>query len=56
MRRVLFLLAAWCLLLPGIAEAQGLAGTPIGTVNDAQGGVLPGAVVRVTCAALIGAR
>ncbi|MDQ3213704.1 MAG: TonB-dependent receptor [Acidobacteriota bacterium] len=54
MCRVLFLLAAWCLLLPGIADAQGLTGSLIGTVRDAQGGVLPGAVVRVTSAALIG--
>ncbi len=43
MCRVLFLLAAWCLLLPGIADAQGLTGSLIGTVRDAQGGVLPGA-------------
>lgn len=54
MCRVLFLLAAWCLLLPGIADSQGLTGSLIGTVRDAQGGVLPGAVVRVTSAALIG--
>ena len=33
MRRVLFLLAAWCLLLPGIAAAQGLTGSLIGTVG-----------------------
>jgi hypothetical protein len=54
MRRVLLLLAAWCLLLPGVAAAQGLTGSLIGTVNDGQGGVLPGATVRVSSAALIG--
>ena len=34
--------------------AQGLTGALIGTVKDAQGGVLPGAVVRVSSPALIG--
>src|SRR4051812_39782564 len=34
--------------------AQGLTGSLIGTVGDAQGGVLPGAVVRVGSPALIG--
>src|SRR3977135_3839530 len=42
------------LLLPCIATAQGLTASLIGTVKDAQGGVLPGAVVRVTSPALIG--
>jgi hypothetical protein len=42
------------LLLPCTATAQGLTASLIGTVRDAQGGVLPGAVVRVTSPALIG--
>jgi hypothetical protein len=37
-----------------IATAQTLAATLIGTVQDSQGGVLPGVVVRVTSPALIG--
>ena len=36
------------------AGAQGLTGALIGTVKDAQGGVISGAVVRVTSPALIG--
>ena len=51
---VLFLLAAACVLQPHLAAAQGLTGALIGTVKDAQGGVLPGAVVRVSSPALIG--
>jgi TonB dependent receptor-like, beta-barrel/Carboxypeptidase regulatory-like domain len=47
-------LSAICGLLPRLATAQGLTGTLIGTVKDAQGGVLSGAVARVTSAALIG--
>ena len=55
MRRSLFLwVAAACVLLPWMAAAQGLTGALIGTVKDAQGGVLPGAVVRVSSPALIG--
>src|ERR1700730_12964936 len=45
---------AGSLLLPRIAAAQGLTGALIGTVKDDQGGVLPGAVVRVSSSALIG--
>lgn len=38
MRRVAtFLLAACYLVLPGITAAQGLTGSLIGTVKDAQG-------------------
>jgi hypothetical protein len=37
-----------------VTGAQGLAGALIGTVKDAQGGVTPGAVVRVSSPALIG--
>ena len=33
------LAVAACLLLPGIATAQGLMGALIGTVKDEQGGV-----------------
>src|SRR3977135_3582517 len=48
------LVAAACVLQPHLAFAQGLTGALIGTVKDAQGGVLPGAVVRVSSPALIG--
>lgn len=55
MRRFLmFLLAIGCVLLPGMAVAQGVTGSLIGTVKDNQGGVLPGAAVRVSSPALIG--
>src|SRR3977135_3682145 len=53
-RPVMFLLAAACVLQPHLALAQGLTGALIGTVKDAQGGVLAGAVVRVSSPALIG--
>jgi hypothetical protein len=53
-RPVTFLLAAACVLLPQLVAAQGLTGALIGTVKDAQGGVLPGAIVRVSSPALIG--
>ena len=42
------------ILIPGVALAQGLTGALIGTVKDADGGVLPGATVRVSSPALIG--
>ena len=42
------------LLAPPMATAQTLTGTLSGTVRDEQGGVLPGAVVRITSPALIG--
>jgi Carboxypeptidase regulatory-like domain/TonB dependent receptor-like, beta-barrel len=38
----------------GAALAQGLTGALIGTVRDAQGGVLPGATVRVSSPAVMG--
>src|SRR4051812_18554412 len=47
-RPVVFLLVAACVLQPHLAPAQGLTGALIGTVKDAQGGVLAGAVVRVS--------
>ncbi len=53
-RLVTFLLAGACVLQPHLAPAQGLTGALIGTVKDAQGGVLAGAVVRVSSPALIG--
>jgi len=54
-RLAMFLLgAAGCVLLPGMTAAQGVTGALLGTVKDAQGGVVAGAVVRVRSAALIG--
>ncbi len=53
-RPVTFLLAVGFLLLPGMTAAQGLTGALIGTVKDAQGGVLPAAAVRLSSPALIG--
>ena len=53
-RAVILLLTAAYVLQPRIAAAQGLTGALIGTVEDAQGGVLPGAAVRVSSPALIG--
>jgi hypothetical protein len=54
MRRHVMSLAASCILLSQMAAAQALTGALIGTVKDAQGGILPGAVVRVSSAALMG--
>jgi hypothetical protein len=51
---VMFCLAAICELQPVTSVAQGVTGALIGTVKDAQGGVLQGAVVRVSSPALIG--
>ena len=51
---LLLLVAAGGVLLPRMAAAQGLTGALIGTVKDEQGGVLPGAAVRVNSPALIG--
>jgi hypothetical protein len=48
------LFAATSILLPRTAPAQGLTGALIGTVKDDQGGVLPGANVRISSPALIG--
>ena len=53
-RPVAFHLAAACVLLPHLTAAQGLTGALIGTVRDDQGGVLRGAIVRVSSPALIG--
>ena len=53
-RLVIGLLAAACVLQAHWSAAQVLTGTLIGTVKDAQGGVLPGAIVRISSPALIG--
>ena len=53
-QRTALLALAALLLLHGVAVAQGLAGTLIGTVRDDQGGVIAGAVVRLGSPALIG--
>jgi hypothetical protein len=50
----MWLLCAACVALLRVTAAQGLTGALIGTVKDAQGGVIPGAAVRVTSPALIG--
>src|SRR6266545_3382641 len=54
MRTRLLFFATACALQAHVAAAQMLTGALIGTVKDAQGGVLPGAVVRVSSPALIG--
>jgi hypothetical protein len=55
MRRYLLLfVTAACVLLSRTTAAQGLTGALIGTVKDVEGGVLKGAVVRVSSPALIG--
>ena len=46
-------LAIACVLAPWITFAQGLTGALIGTVTDEAGGVISGAVVRITSPALI---
>ena len=43
-----------CVLGQHVANAQTLTGTLSGTVKDEQGGVLPGAVVRITSRELMG--
>ena len=54
MRRPGWLLIALCLLLPRVTAGQELTGTLVGTVRDEQGGVLTGALARVSSPALIG--
>ena len=49
-----FVGALACLVQADVLAAQPLTGALIGTVKDAQGGVLPGAVVRVSSPALMG--
>src|SRR5437763_15123824 len=53
-RNVSVLVLAASVLAPVTGAAQGLTGALIGTVKDDQGGILPGAEVRVTSPALIG--
>src|SRR5262245_45788854 len=48
------LLIGVAIVSPRMADAQSLTGALVGTIRDEQGGVLPGAVVRVTSPALIG--
>lgn len=50
----LVFIIALSLVVPRTAYAQALTGTLIGTVQDEQGGVVPGAMVRVSSRALIG--
>jgi len=52
--RVVSILLGVVLLLPAIVPAQGLTGALVGTVKDEEGGVLPGASIRLTSPALIG--
>jgi len=54
MRRSVLFLAVACVLHAHVVVAQALTGALIGTVKDAQGGVVQGAVVRVGSPALIG--
>jgi hypothetical protein len=51
---VLLFAGASCVFSTSIVTAQALTGALIGTVKDAQGGVLRGALVRLTSPALIG--
>jgi hypothetical protein len=50
----LFLVGIAAAVCPLLAGAQGLTGALIGTVRDDQGGVLAGAVARISSSALIG--
>ena len=54
MRLLVIALLGVLVLLPLETAAQGLTGTLLGTVKDPDGGVVPGAVVRVTSPALLG--
>jgi hypothetical protein len=53
-RRLSAALLGLLVLLPVETAAQGLTGALVGTVKDPDGGVLPGAVVRVSSPALLG--
>ena len=52
-KRVLLSGVLACVLLRGVAAAQGLTGMLIGTVSDVQGAAIPGAVVRLGSPAMI---
>ena len=47
-QRLLFLSLTAAAVVPCTARAQGLTGTLIGTIKDAQDGAIAGAVVRLT--------
>ena len=53
-RRLALAFFAGILFLPLETNAQGLTGSLVGTIQDANGGVIPGALVRVISPALIG--
>ena len=53
-RRLAVAFFAGILFLPLESNAQGLTGALVGTVQDANGGVIPGALVRVISPSLIG--
>ena len=53
-RSLLLCAATVVILMPRLTAGQGLTGALIVNVKDAQGGVVPGAVVRVSSVALIG--
>ena len=53
-RRLLIALLVAVAFFPIPARAQGLTGTLVGVVKDQDGGVVPGALVRITSPALIG--
>jgi hypothetical protein len=53
-KRTIFVLAIACAAYVQMTAAQELSGTLVATVEDAQGGVVRGAVVRVSSPALIG--
>src|SRR5262245_13863485 len=52
--RLILVIIAAASIFPRLAAAQGLTGALIGTVMDEQGGVLPGASVRLTSPSLMG--
>jgi hypothetical protein len=51
---LLLSVGAGCVFPASVVTAQALTGTLIGTVKDAEGGILRGALVRLTSPALIG--
>ena len=53
-RKLIVGLAIACVMAPWLTVAQGLTGALIGTVTDEAGGVISGAIVRITSPALIG--
>src|SRR5688572_25466946 len=51
--RLCFVLAAWFVVLPGVALAQTAASSIAGTVRDTTGAVLPGVTVEASSPVLI---